>query len=625
MWRGGHLDEGLYPLTDRSRLAPKLMALCSTCIALLVPAQLASQAVAGRLVEQDTRRGVEGAIVWLIDEGGRPVTRGLTDGAGGFRLHSSESGTFHLKSERIGFADSASDVFELGRGQTIEVVLEASTAAVLLSGLLVTSDSRCDLEYDSGEPTDRLWREARKALTAAVLTGSSRPYRFSIRRYSHDLRPQLMSVSRVDDMSTFSATHGNPIRSRPVTDLQSRGYVQTDELGVSRYYGPDAEVLLSDEFLEGHCFRVVREPASRPHLVGLWFAPTPGIDRPDVIGTLWLDEQTAEVRFLEYRYSDLPEVVGDAPVGGRIDFERLPAGSWIVRKWFIRMPHMTRMENDRGRFVGLAVTGIKEMGGEILEIREFDPNPLDLSMRTTVAPNSSISAPTVAGTVVDHVSGLPLQRTDVALVAPDDRVVGRDSSEVNGRFSIPLPDAGSYRLRATRVGYASSHTDSFTLADGQEAMVELRLSVSPALWDSLGAGVEGQNRTLMREGFYRREAIGFGAVRTPLELEDTPPGDAAELFSEMNGVEVTGRSGTGPFDVFSTRGPELRTCRPVVAIDRVVVQTGGHESSGWQSDFDAGAVGAIEVYPAQGGLPRWLAVSSAPCGGVVIWTKSHIR
>ena len=77
----------------------------------------------------------------------------------------------------------------MSQGQTIDILLEASTAPVLLDGLVVTGDSRCDLDYGSGEPTDRLWREARKALTAAVLTGSSRLYRFRVRQYSQELRP----------------------------------------------------------------------------------------------------------------------------------------------------------------------------------------------------------------------------------------------------------------------------------------------------------------------------------------------------------------------------------------------------------------------------------------------------
>ncbi len=611
-------------LTDSRFVVSRVVALC-TGMAILAPSSLTSQAVTGRLIGQDSESGVEGAIVWLLQEDGLPVARVLSDENGEFRLHSLDTGRFQVRSQRIGFADSTSEIFELGQGQTIEILLEASTAAVPLEGLVVTGESRCDLEYGSGEPTDQLWREARKALTAAVLTGSSRLYSFRVRQYSQELRPGSLGVARVNDMYTFSATHGNPIRSRPVEDLQRSGYVQSDSLGVVRYFGPDAEVLLSDEFLNGHCFRVERDRTSRSGPVGLRFEPTPEIEHPDVTGTLWLDERTAELRYLEYRYTDLPAEVGDAPIGGRIDFERLPGGSWIVRRWFIRMPHMTRIENDSGRFLGLVMKSLKETGGEILEIRDFDPEPLRRSLGATPAPQEFASAQSVRGTVRDDESGVPLQRADVTLLARRDSVVGRTITDEDGRFVLRLPNPGAYRLRATRVGYAPATTDTFALAKGQDVMAGLRLQVSPALLATNESVGEEQARSLARVGFYRREAIGFGQVRTPEDLAATPARDIAELLRGMNGVQVTRVPEASSFDVFSTRGPRLMTCRPSVSIDHAVVQVGGQGNSGWQNGLDVVDVTAVEVYPGQAGIPEWMTESASPCGAVVLWTSGYVH
>jgi hypothetical protein len=266
---------------------------------------------------------------------------------------------------------------------------------------------------------------------------------------------------------------------------------------------------------------------------------------------------------------------------------------------------------------------IKETGGEILEIRDFDPDPLQRSIGATLTPQTSASAQTVRGTVRDHGSGVTLQRAAVALLAPDDSVVGQHITEEDGRFVIRLPDAGSYRLRALRVGYAPATTETFSLARGQDVLAELRLQVSPALLDTNGTGMEGQNLALGRAGFYRREAIGLGQVRTPENLAARPPLDLADLLLEMDGVQVGRPSATSSSEVFSTRGPQLLACRPSVSIDKEVVQVGGRQGSGWEDSLDVVDVAAIEVYPGQAGLPVWMAGSRSPCGAVVIWTKGY--
>ena len=59
----------------------------------------------------------------------------------------------------------------------------------------------------------------------------------------------------------------------PLADvLHEEGYVVPDTLAPPAwiYYAPDAEVLLSDAFLENHCFQVLPPEEER---VGLAFRP----------------------------------------------------------------------------------------------------------------------------------------------------------------------------------------------------------------------------------------------------------------------------------------------------------------------------------------------------------------
>lgn len=66
---------------------------------------------------------------------------------------------------------------------------------------------------------------------------------------------------------------------------------------------------------------------------------------------------------------------------------------------------------------------------------------------------TTVWAQTVRGTVVDDESGVPMGTVEVALLGTDDSIVGRYVTDENGRFVARMPDAGLYRLRATRIGY----------------------------------------------------------------------------------------------------------------------------------------------------------------------------
>jgi len=65
------------------------------------------------------------------------------------------------------------------------------------------------------------------------------------------------------------------------------------------YDGIDARVFLSDPFLDTHCFRI-RPSRDADGTVGLAFEPVESREVSDVEGVLWLDEQTAELRVLEF-------------------------------------------------------------------------------------------------------------------------------------------------------------------------------------------------------------------------------------------------------------------------------------------------------------------------------------
>ena len=56
-------------------------------------------------------------------------------------------------------------------------------------------------------------------------------------------------------------------------------------------------------------------------------------------------------------------------VGGRVDFQRMPAGTWIVPEWWIRMPIMARQTDFEGRQRPY-IASYHQTGGMVLEVRE---------------------------------------------------------------------------------------------------------------------------------------------------------------------------------------------------------------------------------------------------------------
>jgi hypothetical protein len=122
-------------------------------------------------------------------------------------------------------------------------------------------------------------------------------------------------------------------------DFRTRGFrvVVGDSVD---YYGPDAEVALSDAFLSTHCFRVVRARGvlGRGRRLGLAFAPLDAVRATFLRGTMWLDESTSRLEQLEFEYAVPEWPPGIRAPRGDIRFDALASGGWIVREWEMTLP-----------------------------------------------------------------------------------------------------------------------------------------------------------------------------------------------------------------------------------------------------------------------------------------------
>ena len=325
----------------------------------LGPLRAAAQPVRGIVVEEGTGVPVAGAMVLLFDEGGTRVDQVLSDVAGRFLLEARRPGPHTVTVERIGYASYTSAPFTPGAGADV-MRLEVPVEAIRLRGIVVTAERRCEVRPEEGAAAGQVWEEARKALAAEAWTREAGLYRYTLLRYERRL--DRYARETLADSTMMMPDQRAAFTSAPIEDLVAEGFVQNEGDSISVYYAPDAEALLSDDFLDTHCLAVVD---GGDGTVGLSFQPVAGRRVPEIAGVLWLDAESAELQRIQFGYVGLlasPEV-GYPP--GEVSFTRLPDGAWVVNEWWIRMPSFA--EARRG---GVLRTGHRVEGGAAASITD---------------------------------------------------------------------------------------------------------------------------------------------------------------------------------------------------------------------------------------------------------------
>lgn len=337
----------------------------------LTAAPAVGQIVQGQVVDS-TGTPVGTGFVVLVGGDDREVLRTLTSPDGRFSLTvpPATPGPFRIRSERIGYRVTYSTPMTADRERTFDVRLTVARLPVRLAAIEVQDESQCRVRPAEGLATAAIWEEARKALDAASWTASQESYSFEHVRYERTLGPRRRRVEE-QKLEMRRGLYRTPFTSHDPALLAKDGYVTEDDTD-RWYYAPDAEVLRSPSFLDTHCFRVVRD---RDHSgqVGLGFVPVPDRRLPDIRGTLWLDEETSELRTLEYAYTEVPGRPNDDRIGGRIGFRPVPSGAWIVHHWEIRMPRMATNTINVGyeRRRDTVITGFYDVGGEVVRIAKI--------------------------------------------------------------------------------------------------------------------------------------------------------------------------------------------------------------------------------------------------------------
>ncbi|WP_411278834.1 TonB-dependent receptor plug domain-containing protein [Gemmatimonas sp.] len=475
-------------------------AACALCVG-GPPAALNAQLVRGAVMASDGATPASAVIVILESTTGQVLARTLSDTRGAFRFHlPTPAARYRLRALRVGYAPTIGPAIGPFKTATTEIPplqFTLSGAAVTLPAVSVRGRDDCRTSSADGQLVARVWEEGRKALMTSQLASSDSPLIAEWIEYDRTLDSAGTHVRQQSVRTTRSATT-RAFRSAPAESLATHGYVVDRDDGTV-YHAPDAEVLLSDAFTNGHCFRLEPPTDSAPEQVGVAFRPlSDANERRDITGVLWLDRASGELRRIEYRYTGLPAFVERARPGGLVEFLRLGAGQWMVQRWHIRMPVLARRDNQtavgRTRVLittsGLAVRGMQVSGGEVIRVSQgdralFRGEGAQLAVQLRLAPG-----PAVPGHAISDAIGT-LIGTDYAL---------RTDSTGTGRVEPILPGLYGLRVRTAlmdSLGIAAREHEVDVGVDGR--LVQLTLPSSTELLRAVcGAEVVRREQSFLR-------------------------------------------------------------------------------------------------------------------------------
>jgi hypothetical protein len=141
----------------------------------------------------------------------------------------------------------------------------------------------------------------------------------------------------------------------------------------------------------------------------------------------------------------------------------------------------------------------------------------------------------IAGRVVDAANGQPLAGVQISL---GDRPLG--TSDLDGHFTSPTLTAGSYSVRARRLGFQPKQYDSVKVVGGQTAVVNFTLTSSAVTLQSTVVSATRVDQAASEASLLaiqQRAAAATDGVSAE-QIRRTPDGNAAAAAIRVSGVSV---------------------------------------------------------------------------------------
>ena len=231
----------------------------------------------------------------------------------------------------------------------------------------------------------------------------------------------------------------------------------------------------------------------------------------------------------------------------------------------------------------------------------------------------SASAQVLRGYVVDDSTLVGIEGVTLSLLR-DDTHLSTSISDPDGWFSFTLPDSGTYRLDAERLGYAQAQSEGVFVGRSDTITVELRMSTAPVTLAPLIV-TAGRGRG-SSQFFERMQGWGKGIFMTPAMIDSINPQHPADVLRGQDQTWLSWQQGRW------TLVPRIKTflglgCVSYVLdgrrIDERLWGPAWTESPlSWITGQD---VIAVEFYRYIGEVPPELRRFAGMCGLLVFWTS----
>jgi Outer membrane cobalamin receptor protein len=361
-------------------------------VCVLGSSQLSAQKVRVRVLDATTDAPLPTATVTaLVNDS--VLIGGFTGATGFIALTLTNQKAVSIVARHIGFSPARTAII-FSADSVVSVTLKLNKLGNVLATVVANGDNECR-DFSSGSTQiSRVWENIRSALDANRLTQDGGLIRMEIERYAQTLDSKLVHSSPRAS-TRREVRSGQPFAAAVPSELEDHGYVISSGDSLI-YFAPDARTLLSDNFARSHCFFLRQGSAVDSGMIGLAFEPRPDIATANVSGTLWVDARTGALNRLLYDYVNTGLPVSTTGTGGRIDFQQLPGGAWIITHWYIRAPRLARFERvTRPYFIRQVIDtllGFREIGGNARPL-----GPGEFVTRTDTTSDVAVSAAALPG------------------------------------------------------------------------------------------------------------------------------------------------------------------------------------------------------------------------------------
>ncbi|NNM07287.1 MAG: TonB-dependent receptor [Gemmatimonadetes bacterium] len=227
---------------------------------------------------------------------------------------------------------------------------------------------------------------------------------------------------------------------------------------------------------------------------------------------------------------------------------------------------------------------------------------------------SDLSGQSVFGRTLLRGDTLAIEGVGLSLVNAADSTVAQVTSDDLGRFRLPAPAGGAFRIRASRIGYAAVEAE-VVVRDAESLEVELRMAPEAIPLDPILVVGRREVEKGTIEEFYDRMArmkqAGKGQFMTREQIEARKSLNLGLIMNTIPGVWTQGMNGTPRLLKSSPRGRGV-FCSPEFFLD-------GQPMLGGFRSFVPDDLEGIEVYRGYGeAVPGEF---PDECGQVFLWRR----